>query len=581
MNEHSRWTFGAVISEGGVRFRYPALREAIEVEIEERGHFVRRALARRERAFEASFHDLGAGTRYRLVIDGERCGDPFARWLPEGPLGPAEVLAAPRSAAPRVPLELTRPRSFYELHVGTFTREGTYRAASERIGHLADLGIDAIELMPLATFAGARGWGYDGVAWLAPHPSYGTPQELVDFVDAAHRAGLSVIVDVVLNHFGPEGNWLAALGPDLFDRESSTPWGAAPDYRDPVMRGLAREVLRTWIEDYRIDGVRLDATHAIIQPGVPHMLEELASYARTLAGPPLLIAEDDRNEPSLLSDVGIDGLWADDLHHALHVLLTGERDGYYAAYEPTLETVARAIARGWIYEGQPYPTTGAPRGAPLPPDLPRSRLIVGLSNHDQIGNRARGEHLGHLISCDALCGAIVAVAFLPCSLLLFQGAEWSASTPFLFFSDLPAELGRAVTEGRRREFASFVAFASEAERASIPDPQAYATFAASVLDWSERDRGDHARVLDLWRRALRLRRQDSVLSGALAPPSVRIDGGVLHVDRVLATEARCLQWNLGPTPIEPEQTGARLLLRSRGRGDEPLAPGEAMILASA
>lgn len=562
---------GAHVVAGGVRFRVPAAAERVDVVlVRGDGTRDRRPLARvRPGLHEAVIAGLAPGARYLLSIDGRDVPDPFARALPEGPHAPAAVCGPLAPSAPRRPLALAeRAPTIYELHVGTFTPEGTFDAARARLPHLAALGVDAIELMPIASFPGHHGWGYDGVALLAPHAPYGAPEDVVAFVDAAHRAGLSVLLDVVLNHFGPDGNWLPAIDPALFDPAIETPWGPGPDFTHPAMRALAREALRLWVVEYGFDGLRLDATHAIVDRSSTHVLAELASIARTLPGPPVLIAEDERNEPRLVTELGLDGFWADDFHHAVHALLTGEQDGYYASFPPRLATLCETLRRGWL------------RGGASAAGIARSRLVYCLENHDQIGNRALGERFGQLVSERDLRASIVVLAFSPAAVLMFQGQEWAASTPFLYFTDHEPELGARVCAGRREEFADFPAFARDGG-ATIPDPQDPATFRRSVLDWDERSREPHAGVLALHRAALALRRDDEVLGGARSDLQVARHGELLVAIRTEGAARRVLAWNLEATPRELSTSFSRVLLESvpgalEGR---TLAPRAAAVLA--
>jgi len=455
--------------------------------------------------------DVGPGTSYTFVLDGDQVPDPYARFLPRGVHGPAEVIAPARAA----PLGSRGPvRSIYELHVGTFTPEGTYRGASARLDALVDLGVDAIELMPLAAFAGERGWGYDGVALYAPHAPYGRPEDLRAFVEAAHARGLAVLLDVVYNHFGPAGNYLARYAPEYFTRAIQTPWGDAPSFTWEPMRRLVLDNVVHWLETFGFDGLRLDATHAIHDPSPRHVLAEITELVHARGR--LVYFEDERNEPSLVTETGADGIWADDFHHQVHVLLTGERDGYYAAYEPTVLALAKNVRDGFTYTGEPFVTwEGKPRGKRLG-DVPRARLVTCVQNHDQVGNRARGDRLGQLVDEGAYAVAVMLSLFLPSTALLFMGQEWNAKTPFLFFSDHEGALGEAVTRGRREEFRHFASFAGE-----VPDPQARATFERSRLDWSERG----GPILELHRAMLRLRRD---LPDAL---DVDVDRGCLVVRR--------------------------------------------------
>jgi maltooligosyltrehalose trehalohydrolase len=464
--------------------------------------------------FEVHVPGAAAGTLYNLVVDGRELTDPFARFLPRGVPGPAEVLAD--GFEWRHGPGVSRPRSdlvIYELHVGTFTDEGTYAGAAARLPALAELGVSAVELMPVSAFPGRHGWGYDGVALFAPFAPYGRPDELRTFVDEAHRLGLAVFLDVVYNHFGPSGNVLPEYWPSCLLTSTNNGWGAALDYRHPILRRMLVENAVYWLQDFRFDGLRLDAAHAMVDRTSPSILRELSNAAAALHPPRTLIAEDDRNDAALLTSEGIHAVWADDFHHQVRVTMTGERDGYFSAYAPGASDLARTINRGWLFEGQVYPPTGAPRGTSAE-ELEASAFVYCLQNHDQVGNRALGDRLSALVSPDQYRAASMLLLFLPMTPLLFMGQEWAATAPFLYFTDHEPELGRAVSHGRRREFGAFEAFRDPAARARIPDPQDPDTFAASLLRWSERHEGEHARVLELYRRMLSLRRDDPLLRTA-------------------------------------------------------------------
>jgi maltooligosyltrehalose trehalohydrolase len=538
---------------------------------------------RADGVFSAAVEGVGRGALYRFVLGERALPDPYARCLPRGVHGPALVVddrydfrcePVPRRLADHV---------LYELHVGTFTAEGTYAAAAERLPHLVELGVTTVELMPVAAFDGTRGWGYDGVAHYAPFAPYGAPDDLRAFVDRAHELGLSVLLDVVYNHFGPSGNYLGAYDARYFTREDASPWGDAPNFAFEPMRRYVIDNALYWLEDFRFDGLRLDATHAVIDRSPRHVLAELADVVATLVPRRILMAEDDRNEPALVRRFGLDALWADDFHHVTRVTLTGERDGYYAAYEAGPENVARAVQRGWLYEGQVNPVSGKARGARAD-ELSAEELVYCIQNHDQIGNRALGDRLSEVVSVDAYLAASILLLFLPMTPLLFMGQEWAASSPFLYFTDHEPELGRAITEGRRREFAGFGAFASQPER--IPDPQAVATFLSSKLDWSERGKGGHAQVLDVYRAALRLRREDPVLR---EPSRERLRcevlGGLLAVERFRDDERRLLLVNLGAAEVSLRAAAPRFrleewrpLLATRPAGGPDGFPGEAAVV---
>ena len=465
---------------------------------------------------------------YKYSIDGgEPLPDPRTRWQPQGVHGPSHVLEVGRLDK-RIGHFRPKPLCaaiIYELHVGTFTPAGTYAAARERLDHLVGLGITHVELMPLATFPGRHGWGYDGVDLYAPHPAYGTPEELADFVATCHERGLAVLVDVVYNHLGPDGNYLGAYGPYFTDRVK-TPWGQAVNYdgaqSDEVRRFFIDNALM-WLGDYGFDGLRLDAVHAIFSFEAVHVLEDLAAAVHELAlergRELLLIAESDLNDPRLVLSAArggfaLDAHWADDFHHALHRYFTGESEGYYADYAG-LPDIATALAQGYVYRGQ-YSAFRQRRHGRAPRGVTPDQLVVCSQNHDQIGNRARGERLSMLVDVPKL-KAIAALTLLsPFVPLLFQGEEWGARTPFLYFTDhQDRELGRLVSEGRAREFQSF-RWGGE-----IPDPQAAATFERSKLDWSELREPRHAQLLDWYRALIALRK--SRAERAPGKPKVRFD----------------------------------------------------------
>ena len=338
---------GAIVGDNGTTFRvWATAAERVTVRLFAAG-VDERPLARAGGGiFEATFRDVGPGALYKLALDDRELPDPYARFLPSGVHGPAEVAATFASPAlPRVALDRL---VVYELHVGTFTPEGTYRAASERLGYLRDLGVTAIEIMPLAAFPGSRGWGYDGVAGFAPYAPYGRREDLRAFVAAAHAHRLAVLLDVVYNHFGPVGNYLGAYAREYFDHDAANAWGGAPDFACDAMRAYVVANARMWLDEFGFDGLRLDATHAIVDRSAVHIVAEIAAAAHAASPPRLVVAEDDRNDATLVTELGVDAVWADDFHHQLRVLLAGDRDGYYAAYEPRVDALARTIERGWL-----------------------------------------------------------------------------------------------------------------------------------------------------------------------------------------------------------------------------------------
>jgi maltooligosyltrehalose trehalohydrolase len=409
-----------------------------------------------------------AGDDYVLVVDGVDRPDPCSRDQPHGVRGPSRIVeTAAFDIAPGPGLAIEE-LVVYELHVGTFSAAGTFDGVIPRLAGLRELGVTAIELMPVATFPGNRGWGYDGLYTSAPHPAYGGPAGLARLVDAAHREGLGVLLDVVYNHLGPGNEALTAFGPYFTDRFGETPWGQALDYGQEGVREWALQNAELWVRDYRIDGLRLDAVHAVADDSPRHVLAELAERVRAARADALVISEMGPADFRPLADWGHDAMWLDNLHHALHVALTGERDGYYADFDGTLAEIARELGR--------------PEGR---------RLVVCAQNHDQVGNRAQGDRLPP----ELLRVAQAVVLFSPFTPLLFQGEEYGERAPFQFFTDhVDPFIADATREGRKREFERFVGFGEE-----VPDPQDAATFERSRLSPREPEA--------LVARLLRLRRE--------------------------------------------------------------------------
>jgi maltooligosyltrehalose trehalohydrolase len=456
---------------------------------------------------------------YRFSVNGGGpIPDPRSKWQPDGVHGSSHIVDLPLWDAARVRTGVAgfqaKPLGkavIYELHVGTFTPEGTYAAAQAKLPHLGALGVTHVELMPVATFPGRRGWGYDGVDLYAPFPAYGTPRQLASFVQACHAQGVGVLLDVVYNHLGPDGNYLAHYGPYFTDRYR-THWGAAINYdgpqSDPVRRFIIDNALM-WLRDYGFDGLRLDAVHAMFSFDAIHVLEELAIAVRELGERIgrsfVLIAESDLNDPGLVRSVsrggfGLDAHWADDFHHAVHRFFTGETDGYYADFQG-LEDVATALRDGYVYQGQYSPHRGRRHGRP-PAGVGAHQIVVCAQNHDQVGNRAQGERLSMLVGVPQL-KAIAALTILsPFVPLLFQGEEWGASTPFLYFTDHEnAELGRLVAAGRSKEFSSF------RWQGAVPNPQDLDTFTRSKLAWRELSEAPHAELCEWYRQLIHLRHE--------------------------------------------------------------------------
>ncbi|AJK48905.1 malto-oligosyltrehalose trehalohydrolase [Burkholderia plantarii] len=462
--------------------------QAVSVELDDGERRASVAMTARDGGWFDATVPFGPGTRYRYRLDGgEAVPDPASRFQPEGVHGPSQVIDP---GAYRWRQDDWRGRPWhetvlYELHVGAL---GGYRGVAQRLGELAALGVTAIELMPLAECPGTRNWGYDGVLPFAPSSSYGRPEELKALVDAAHELGLQVFVDVVYNHFGPDGNWLARYAPPFFREGKTTGWGPAIDFqRDEVGRFFIDNALY-WLEEYRIDGLRIDAAHAIDDD---RWLGELAARVRAYAGSERhvhLVLENERNSAHLLADAGFDAQWNDDFHNSAHVLLTGERDGYYRAYaDAPLQRFARTLAEGFAYQGEPSPLhDGRPRGEPSA-HLPPTAFVAFLQNHDQIGNRAFGERLRAMVNDETLRAATAVLLLAPSVPLLFMGEETGSTQPFQFFTDYEGELADAVREGRRREFAAFPAFENPERRHLIPDPNDPATFARSSLEAVDAD----------------------------------------------------------------------------------------------
>jgi len=534
----------------------------------------------------------GPGARYGFSLDGGPVRpDPRSAYQPEGVDGWSEVVDHGEFAwSDRGWRGLPLAGSIlYELHVGTFTPEGTFEAAIERLPHLVDLGVDAVELMPVAEFSGRRGWGYDGVDLFAPHHAYGGPDGLRRFVDACHGYGMGVVLDVVYNHLGPAGNYLPEFGP-YFSERHRTNWGPAINFDGPGSDEVRRFVVDNatmWLRDYHIDGVRLDAVHAIVDDSARHLLTELSEEVEALAtilGRPLfLIAESDLNDPRFVRSReagghGLDAAWADEWHHALHAVLTGERSGYYEDFG-SIELLAKALRQAWVYDGTWSPHRGRHHGG-SPGGLWGHQFVVCTQNHDQVGNRAVGERLPALAGTGPSKVAAALLLTGPFTPMLFQGEEWGASTPFQYFTDhLDPDLGRAVSEGRRREFAYF---GWDPER--VPDPQDAATFERSKLDWSELDRHQNAELLDWYRRLIALRRSWP----QLADP--RLDQVEVTFDEdegwlVVARGGVLVLVNLGERSHRIAVPPARLLLASDdaitvGTGEVVLAPDSVAIVST-
>lgn len=460
----------------------------------------------------------------------------------------------------------------YELHLGTFTPAGTFESAIEKLDYLVDLGVDFVELMPVNSFAGTHGWGYDGVLWYSVHEPYGGPDGLVRFVDACHRRGLGVLIDAVFNHLGPSGNYLPRFGPYL--SSASNPWGEginiADADSDEVRRYIIGCALR-WMRDFHADGLRLDAVHALVDTTAFHILEELATETRWLSeklGRPLsLIAESDLNDPRLITPVerggyGITAQWADDIHHAIHTSVSGERQGYYADFG-SLKTLAQTLRHGFFHAGTYSSFRRRRHGRPLDASLiPATRLLAYTCTHDQVGNRALGDRPSQNLTGGQLAVKAALVLGSPFTAMLFMGEEWGASTPFQFFSSHPEpELARATREGRKAEFAEHGWDADE-----IPDPQAPQTFARSKLDWNEVDADDHARLHAVYRDLIVLRRNEADLAHPWLHEVV-VDYDEEQRWIVLRRGRFAIACNLGTQPVRVPVTGQVVLAWGAPRVD--------------
>ncbi len=468
------------------------------------------------------------GVRYGFSLDGgEMRPDPRSGSQPDGVLGLSEVVdhGAHSWHDSGWTAKALAGSVIYELHVGTFTPAGTFDAAIEKLPHLVDLGVTAVEIMPVAEFGGDRGWGYDGAALFAPHHAYGGPAGLKRLVDACHQAGLAALLDVVYNHLGPVGNFLGEFGP-YFTERYHTPWGAAVNYdgrgSDEVRRFVVDNALM-WVRDYHFDGLRLDAVHAILDQSPTHILEQLAAEVHAVYPAAVLIAESDANDPRQVrprdaGGYGLDGVWSDDWHHSFHALVTGERTGYYADFG-SVEQLAKAVRQAWVYDGKYSERRGHTRGRSAS-GVPSQRFVVATQNHDQVGNRAVGDRLA--AGLDAAAALLLTSQFTP---MLFQGQEWAASSPFLYFTDFSdPELANAVREGRRREFAAF-GWNPEA----VPDPNDPQSFERSKLNWAEIDAPPHRAMLERYRSLLALRRRLPVFT---APVGEDVDVQVDESGRI-------------------------------------------------
>jgi maltooligosyltrehalose trehalohydrolase len=541
-------TFGPAIVDGGVRFRLWAPNQTKVSLVLNEGSRVPMTRA------EDGWHELTsptckAGTLYRFVLeDGLAVPDPASRFQPADVHGPSEVID-PAGYAWDDDSWRGRPWEeciVYELHIGAFTQQGTFRSAIERLDYLAELGITAIEIMPVADFPGDRNWGYDGVLIFAPDSSYGRPDDLKALVDAAHARNIMVFLDVVYNHFGPDGNYLPTYSP-IFTEHHKTPWGAAVNYDADGSRQVRQFVLENaayWIEEFHFDGLRLDAVHAIKDDSDIHILEEIASRVRGAAPHRQihLILENEENEAALLqrqADMPLyyTAQWNDDVHHVLHAGATGETSGYYSEYAGDTEKLGRALAEGFAFQGELMAYRGSGRGEPSG-HLPPTAFVSFIQNHDQVGNRAFGDRLTSFAPAEGVRAIASIYLLLPQIPMLFMGEEFGASQPFPFFAHFGPELADAVREGRRAEFAKFPEFQDPQKRAAIPDPTSETTFKSAKLDWSEVKQETHAEWLAFYRELLVVRRREIV-------PRLKEIAGNSASYQVLGKGSVSVRWTMG------------------------------------
>ncbi len=542
-----RMKFGTEILPNGVRFRlWAPLCKEVGLQLDGRAEpLPLKALPRGW--FELEVEGTGPGTRYQFLLpDGKSVPDPASRFQPEDVHGWSEVID-PSAYNWRDAGWRGRPWEevvIYELHLGTFSEGGTFLSAIDKLDSLVDLGVTAIEIMPVADFPGRWNWGYDGVNLFAPDASYGRPEDFKALIDAAHARGLMVFLDVVYNHFGPEGNYIPIYAP-LFTEKHKTPWGAAINFDDSgsaMVRELVLANARYWLNEYNLDGLRFDAVHEIRDDSARHLLVELAELTRAATdGRHIhLILENAHNGATYLNrfEDGRPGLftaqWSDDVHHCLHTAITGQSTGYYADFIGRTDLLGRAFAEGFAYQGEVVPSIEKPNGEPSA-HLPPTAFVSFLQNHDQIGNRPFGDRIGSLAPIEAVRAASAVLLLSPHIPLLFMGEEWNADEAFPYFSDIQS-LADAIHEGRAREFAGF--FSSHGSKEEPPDPMIEDTFRRTKLNWAARDKGHHAEMLAFFKRLLEVRRREIV------PRLVGIKGGTGRYE-VLGAKGLKVSWTLG------------------------------------
>lgn len=557
MKRHHVLPFGAELVPGGVRFRLWAPAAAkVDCAIEGDGGRTMPMVPEGGGWFALTTDAARAGSRYRYFVNGTAVPDPASRHQPRDVHGPSEVIDP---ASYDWHDQDWRGRAWeeiilYELHTGTFTGSGDFAGVARRLDHLVKLGVTAIELMPVADFSGRRNWGYDGVLVFAPDACYGRPEDLKRLVELCHERGLAILLDVVYNHFGPDGNYLRVYAPDFFTTRHATPWGEGINFDGPSSRPVREFYINNalyWLEEFHFDGLRFDAAQAMRDDSTPDILTEIAQTIRKrFAGkPPIhLILENDANNPRYLERHGgaarlYDAQWSDDIHNALHVTVTGEIGGYYGDFADQPERwLGRALAEGFAYQGEPSPyRDGIARGAPSA-HLPPTAFVSFLQNHDQVGNDPFGARIVHKASLEGVHAATAIILLSPHIPLLFMGEEWGADQPFYFFCDFTGDLAAAVREGRRHELAKSAGIEDPDVLERIPDPCADETFARSVLDWSALDELAHAEWLERYRALLALRTREIV-------PRLKGVGGNVGRWRVIGEKSVRVTWRLGDASL--------------------------------
>jgi maltooligosyltrehalose trehalohydrolase len=577
-----RLSQGAEIIDGGVHFRTwaPGLKK-ISVVIQESAGEVHPLLPEPHGYWSVMVPGIGSGTRYqyRLNEDTQGLPDPVSRSLPDGPHGPSQVVDPSKftwSDQAWTGLSL-KNEVIYEMHVGTFTAEGTWAAAQDKLQTLKELGITVIEMMPVNEFPGRFGWGYDGVAWFAPTHLYGTPDDLRRFIDRAHALGLGVILDVVYNHLGPDGNYLHRFSPHYFSQRSND-WGRSLNYdgkHSAAVRQLVVDNAVHWIDEYHFDGLRLDATQDILDDSPEHIIATLGREARIAARGRhlLLVAENEPQDSRLLrttnlGGMGMDKLWNDDFHHSAGVALTGRRQAYYSDYQGTANEWIATVRHGFLFQGQRSAWQNQPRGHAAR-NLPAAAFVAFLENHDQIANSIWSERLWQQSSAGCQRAMTALLLLGPWTPLLFQGQEWNATTPFFYFADHHPELAKLVWEGRLDFMSQFPGCTVEGARDLIPDPASIDTYLSSKLRWEERATRRHRRSLQLHQDLLTIRRED---------PTIRAqaDAGIVLEVATLSSSCGLLRYFVDGTASKSD-TQERLLIVNLGAGFDLPSPSEPLL----